>query len=396
MKKNLEGGFNKYLIGACVFLYVFFAFLHYFSQRPLWLDEQFVFASVESYNYGQIFGPLKTQQAFPRVYLALVKALSMPFDYHLLALRFLSLVFMLAAFFVWLKLYKQNTKNTWQLALLLLSFACSYRLTYYGAELKHYSMDVLTVALFSWYLGRQQKLVHEKPRRLDYGCVVCLPLLLFFSYSGLFVFWMVVWNLVLMVKRNQSLKFLLALSVLSSLTAFITFYQIDLRYSFQQKGILAYWQSYFLCTDSPGCFSETFFEGIKRLVVYWCGTEKWQYRAAVIFLPFFIYSLFRYGVRAVKEHKGKIFGLEAIVFTMFIELCILGALKYYPFTGERITLFFAPFVFYLVLKGMNDLRTSPVAGREGKLLGNIVIGYYIIYCLVCALNTLGVYVRLYQ
>lgn len=79
-------------IGLCL--------LHYFSQRPLWLDEGFVYQSLTTYSYEQIFGPLKTQQAFPRVHLSLIKFVSENAHYHLWAVRLCSLIAMITAFFV--------------------------------------------------------------------------------------------------------------------------------------------------------------------------------------------------------------------------------------------------------------------------------------------------------
>ena len=39
--------------------------LHYFSQRPLWLDEGFVLNNLQGLSFLEIFGPLRNAQGFP-------------------------------------------------------------------------------------------------------------------------------------------------------------------------------------------------------------------------------------------------------------------------------------------------------------------------------------------
>lgn len=383
----------QFLLAA---IFVALCLLHYFSLRPLWLDERFVFESLTTYSFSQIFGPLKTQQAFPRVYLAVIKIFSENFQYHLLAVRLCSLIAALTAFFCWLNIYRRKINNFQILFLAILSYVCSYRLTYYGAELKHYSMDVLTVVLYLLFVNLQSNIKDEKSKFWLYAGSCILPLTVFFSYSAIFVFWISIFNFYLLSRKDKKIAGLFWLNLAASLICVGIFYYIDLRFSFRQKGILQYWDSYFILTDSPLHFLDSIFEGIKRITVYWCGTEKWQYRMAVPFMPFFVYALFRYGIKALKEDGYKIIQVESLAFILFIELFILGILKFYPFTGERITLFIAPFVFYLILKGINDLGQIRLWGKAGKWSEGLFLSYYTVYCLICLFNTAKVYLKLYS
>ena len=58
---------------ACLILFLFLCFLHFFSQRPLWLDERFILKNMQELSYPQVFGPLKYSQAFPRLHLLIIK-----------------------------------------------------------------------------------------------------------------------------------------------------------------------------------------------------------------------------------------------------------------------------------------------------------------------------------
>ncbi len=374
-------------------LFIGLCLLHYFSQRPLWLDEGFVYESLTTYSSEQIFGPLKTQQAFPRVYLVFIKVISENFHYHLLALRLCALVAMMIAFLCWIQIYRRCISVPLILFLAILSFTCSYRLVYYGAELKHYSMDVLTVALYLLFFLLQAEGEIKKNVKWLWTGSVFLPATIFFSYSSLFVCWIASFNFFLMSRSNIGFRKYFRVNLICTLICAAVFYNIDLKYSFRQSGILQYWDSYFILTDSPLHFLDSIFEGIKRLVTYWCGTEKWHYRMAVPFIPFFLYALFRYGIKYIREDGFKIFRLESLMLVLFGELFLLGLGKFYPFTGERITLFLAPFVFYLILKGMDDLGKVKVGGRIWRMS---FLTYYGAYCFMCLVNTITVYIRLYQ
>jgi len=363
----------------CICLFVLLCTLHLSSQRPLWLDEDFVYQNLLKSEYSELFSVLEPAQSFPRVYLITIQALAIHFNYHVLALRFLPFVFMIAAFFLWLRIYRMTTGELPFLVLLMLSWACSYHLIYYAAELKPYSMDVFVGGAFLMYFQYLKRFETNPMTVLPVVVSLLIPFLIFFSYTSLFFVWMVPYNLLLLSRRNKKMLSILLWNVIVCVLCFVLFYFSDIQYSITAAGV-HYWDSYFLGTESFGAFFEPFGEGLKRYVVFWFGAGKFFRRGAVIFIPFFLYALVRFGCRRLKEDRFAIFHLESLAFILFIEAIIFGLLGKYPFTGGRITLFFAPFVFYLIIKGILSLRKFPIL-QKGFL------GYYGLYCCAALIAT---------
>ena len=195
--------FYKFLFAFCVSWFVFLCLLHYFSLRPPWLDEKFVLDSIENLSFRAIFGPLRHSQVFPRLYLILIKFLSERFSYNVLSLRFLPLLSMLFAFFIWAKVYKSAFSSRWEYLLALFSFSSSYHLSYYAAELKQYSMDVLVVGIFCLYIIYQRRYIEEKPTILFGIVTFLLPLALLFSYISFFLFWIVLYNFLFIARKDS-------------------------------------------------------------------------------------------------------------------------------------------------------------------------------------------------
>ncbi len=373
---------------ASIIAFVFIALLHYFSQRPLWMDEQYVFASIEGYHYGQIFGPLKTEQAFPRVYLVLIKFLSDIFNLHLLALRFFPLVAMFLAFYVWQKNYRLNIKEAGVWLLSIVGFAASFRMAYYAAELKPYSMDVLSVGLFVLYFYYQNQFLEKKSTRWFNLISMLMPFLLFFSYASLFVFWMIGFNFLWMLKRNKALLKPFFLNAVTSVICYFVLYQIDLKHFMYVSGYYSYWKNYFLGHTLKGFFTP-FGEGYVEIGTWWFGESRLCKKLGMVFLPFLFYSLVRYGWGTWKQNGFRIFTLENIFGVLFLELVVFSFLGHYPFTGDRITLFFAPFVFYLILKAIEDLKRVSYLYLFFK-------SYYIFYLGFCYLSSVYHFMLLYR
>ncbi|MFH0918672.1 MAG: hypothetical protein V1830_06015 [Candidatus Omnitrophota bacterium] len=80
---------------------------------------------------------------------------------------------------------------------------------------------------------------------------------------------------------------------------------------------------------------------------------------------------------------------EALGLVIFLELVILGILRRYPFTGARMTLFFAPLVYYLIIKGIGSLKMN-------KLLYFSLNTCYISFLVMCSINSLFAYLKLYN
>ncbi|MFH1504245.1 MAG: hypothetical protein ABIH08_02480 [Candidatus Omnitrophota bacterium] len=381
---------HKILFVFCSAWFVFLCFLHYFSARPLWLDENFILNNIKRLSPAAIFGPLKNSQAFPRVYLALIKYFSRIFNYSVFSLRLFPLISMVSGFFIWAKVYKREFSSQANYLLTLFVFSGSYYLSYYAAELKHYSMDVLAMSIFCFYLTYQRQYLDsaKAPSKLFMGATFLLPLTLLFSYSSFFVFWVVAYNFIFSVKNNSKFALFLAGYSFICFLFLIFIFFFDLRHTLSTAPLFSYWSDYFVDISSLTEFFKTFGEGLRKLAVWWFGNSTFFRRAAFIFIPVFVFSLFKFGIKSIKENKFKFLDINALALVVFIELFILGILKKYPFTGGRITLFFAPFVFYLIVQGINSFK------KIRPLYLSLII-FYIGFFLLCSLNSFLSYLRLY-
>ncbi|MDD5518133.1 MAG: hypothetical protein WC937_00245 [Candidatus Omnitrophota bacterium] len=377
----------KILFISCILWFVFLCLLHYFSLRPLWLDEELVFKNLQELSSLKLLGPLGYTQMFPRLYLIIINFFARGFDYNLLALRLPSLLCMFLAFFVWLKVFQQILPGKWQVLLAIFSFASSYRIIYYAAELKPYSMDVLVAGVFCWYLLCQKQLETKAPSKLFITVTFLLPFTLALSYSSFFFFWMVIYNYIFIVKKNHKAALLFALYSFLCLLIIISTYYFYLRY--ELSGSTVPWNNYFLGTQSFYSFIKPFGEGLRKLTTFWFGNSKFFIKAASFLIPIFVISLFGYGIRSLKKNKCRFLDADSIGLVIFLELVVLGILRKYPFTGARITLFFAPLIFFLIIKGIGSL----------KRIKPLYIGLntcYIAFLVMCSLNSFFAYLKLYN
>jgi hypothetical protein len=294
---------------------------------------------------------------------------------------------MLAAFFVWLRVFRHILPGKWQVLLAIFSFASSYRIIYYAAELKPYSMDVLVAGVFCWYLIRQQQLDTGAASKLFIAGTLLLPFTLALSYSSFFFFWMVIYNFIFIVNKNRQAAILLAAYSFLCLLTVIAIYYLYLRH--ELAGDPSGWNNYFLGTESFYSFIKPFGEGVRKLATFWFGNSKFFIRAASFLIPIFLLSLFGYGIRSLKRNKFRILEADSISLVIFLELVVMGILRKYPFTGARVTLFFSPLIFFLIIKGISSLKRI-------KPLYISLNTCYIAFLAMCSLNSLFAYLKLYN
>lgn len=375
---------------ACVALFFALCLLHFLSQRPLWLDENSILDNIRKLSYSQLLGPLDHAQVFPRIYLIIIKFLSGFFNYHVLSLRMLPLISMIAAYFVWMRIYKKVLGESWQYILAILSLSCSYYFTYYASEFKPYSMDVLVVGVFCLFLMHQKKWERQAPSWGAYALMALMPLALFFSYAGFFVFWIAGYNLLFIIKVNKKAWPLLIIYSILSLVFLGLIYNFDLKHSWGSTAVMSYWDSYFLSSDSFYRFMESFWEGVRRLSTFWFGKEKIFIRSASFLIPVFVYAIVRHGFTPWgRKDRFRIFSIESLTAVLFSELFVFGILKKYPFTAGRITLFLAPFIFYGFVRAIHDLKRF-------KVLHYVFLGSYLVLLAAGALNSFKIYLGFYQ
>jgi hypothetical protein len=329
-----------YLVICCV---------SYAHQRPLWNDEAAVFLSVDQLEPIDFFTrELVGGQIFPRAYLFSIQQISRPFNLSLLSLRFLSFVFMLSAFFCWMHIISQEFKNRFHYLTYILAWCASAALIFYSAELKQYSMDVLSSGLFMLFLYYQPNLEKEGNRR-KYNCLLALlPALIFFSYTSFFFFIFPLYNLFLSQKDNKSLRSSMATYVVSLAVCSIVVYLFDMRL----RTVHGY-NDYFIYLTSFGDFFKTWGEGTSNLFAR-CLVERPRIVKKIV-LGFFVFGVINMFVSFfsnIKKENYRMHSIKVIALVVYLELFIMGCLKKYPFSVPRTSLFFSPMVLFLTIDGI--------------------------------------------
>ncbi|MDH3733662.1 MAG: glycosyltransferase family 39 protein [Gemmatimonadota bacterium] len=121
-------------------------FAHFLSGRSLWLDEAMIALNIDQRSFSELSAALDFNQAAPLGFLWLEKLAVLPFGTSELALRFWPFVAGLAALAVFAVLARRLLSPGAAVFAFTL-FALSTSLTYYSAEVKQYSFDVLLACL---------------------------------------------------------------------------------------------------------------------------------------------------------------------------------------------------------------------------------------------------------
>lgn len=358
--------------------------VHYFSQRPLWNDELAVFDSIQDFYPSDFFTrELETFQVFPRLYLFYIQSFAKLFDNSVLSLRFFSLVCMMAAFAVWVRVARRELKNPLEFLAFVLCWAASAPLIYYSAELKQYSMDVLVSGIFMSFLYTQEKLRSSVGDRRYMMMLVFLPVLVMFSYPAYFFLAFPLWNLAAAVKTDRSqLKFILA--YFCSLVVFVTCsYLFDIR--LRPVDIVSFgFNDYFISTDSVKGFFQTFGEFVNNIFSRWFVELPKVYRKlARFFMLFGLVTLFAAFFKDIGKGGWKFVSVSTVALVVFAELVCVGMLRKYPVGVPRTVLFFCPMLLILTLQGISSLKTL------NRYVYFLILGAFLIYLSVVAVGLFG-------
>jgi glucan phosphoethanolaminetransferase (alkaline phosphatase superfamily) len=106
-------------------------------------------------------------------------------------------------------------------------------------------------------------------------------------------------------------------------------------------------------------------------------------------MPFALIAIGKSFWVSLKDNKGKILDISSICGVLIIELFILGVFKIYPFTGSRITLFIAPFIFFMIVQGIYLVRKI-------KLIFVPLLSVYIIFLSGVSYHLLWFYLNFYK
>lgn len=346
---------------ALIGWYVLLILVHYTNQRPLWLDEQLVFINIKDNAPGVLFTqPLAHDQQFPRLYLFTVQWFSSHFQFSLLSLRLCSFICMLGAFGIWLLLIRRMLESAQERLAFVACWAGSIPLIYYAAELKPYSMDVFAAAFFLLFLYHQQDL-QKKSAGLHRFIVCALPLLGLWSYPAFLMLIFPAWNILRM--RQNSWRADLGLYALICTVVLACVYWFDLRVG-NGAALKVYWEGSFISFESVGKFFSTTFEGINNLICRWFADHpKWIRAVARGFMIFALWEMAAGFKDQLKKDGGLFRSVGSIALIVFMQLYVLCALKLYAFPVPRASLFFAPMLLLLAVKGFGRLGRAGVAVR---------------------------------
>ncbi|MCR4337567.1 MAG: hypothetical protein NUV91_07160, partial [Candidatus Omnitrophica bacterium] len=353
--------------------------LHYFNLRTLWLDEYQVFRSLATFAPIDFFTKeLITGQIFPRLYLFLIQRISEPFDWHVLSLRLLSYLSMTTAFLIWLKIANYELKSKEEYFAFVLSWTASIPLIYYASELKPYSMDVMTTAIFLLFIYNQKKLEEGNPK-VYFGLLSALPLLGLFSYPAFLFFIFPLYNL-LTTKSPLRQKALICY-LISGIAAIACLYFFDLRITQATTGKQSF-HDYAISFASAGEFFKTWGEGTMNLISRWFTEQpKLLKKLGLIFTPFGLIYIF-YAFFSHFKREGFAFrSINTVALVIYAELFLLGALQKYPFSVPRTSLFFCPIVLLMTVKGLQLLK---------KIHPRIHQIFLSLYCLFLIFVTIGI------
>lgn len=368
----VSSDFLKKLTLAIMWWYVLLCLAHWLGQRPLWLDEFNVFLSVRDFAPQEFFTQkLLGGQIFPKLYLFLVQGVAEPFGLQVLSLRFLSFAAMMSAFYLWMKIMRQEFRDPFSYLLYALSWAGSALLVYYAAELKPYSMDVLVSAIFITFIYRAAELRQKQPR-LYLLVLALLPLLSWLSYPAFLFLGFPLYNLLREKDKGGFWKKSLFLYSVSLLMALVSLYLLDLRYAPSTKT-----QGFdnAISFASVGDFFESWWDGTTNLFCrFWAERPRLLKHIAMPFgilgFGYMFYSFFK----NFAQDQYRFISLRTIPLVIYLELFFLGVLKKYPFSVNRTVLFFCPIVLFLVVEFLQTLRQI---NRYGGMAAQVIYAAFL-------------------
>lgn len=373
-----------YVWSVCC-LFILLCTIHYVRGRPLWLDELEVLRSIKLNGTMDFFTqPLQHHQIFPRVYLCLIQKISRCFGLSVWGLRFLSFISMLGAFAVWSRVGRLALKNNLQFFVFLCCWTASVRLIYYSAELKPYSTDVLAAGIFTWFLYRQESLAKELPHQKYTALLMLLPLLGLFSYPAFLFMMFPLYNLFLTQTTSKRQWQHIGLYVMVFMLVVAAVYWVDVRTS-QATTDTQGFCNYALSFQSVPHFLRSFSEGTMNLFSGWF-TEQPRYmkRAGIVFMIFGMFFIPWAFVRECRKKDRRIASVEIMALLLYFELLLLGALKKYPFTVPRTSLFYCPIVFLMTIKGVGLVKTY------NERLYRLIMAGFMVFLLVVSIGIMKV------
>lgn len=337
------------VIGA---LGVLFRSIQYIHNRSLWLDEAMLAMNLLDRSFRQLLQPLDYNQAAPIGFLFAVKMITKLAGASEFALRlipFVSSILLLPLFYYTAR--KFLSKNMALAGLFFISFSPS--LIYYASEFKPYASDALIcLSLFLLAINFVEK---NGPVGVALILGAAGALASWFSYPAVFVLAGIGLTLAGYAIHSRNKRQLILLAVIGTvwLASFVLQYFISLHRLEQNQVLDTFWQSYF-APFPPHNFADIQWY-IDHSLDILQSTTRITLQGLVLF-GFLLGSLAYY-----RQNR--------LVFFLLVSslpfLLAASALHRYPII-ERMLIFFTPFLFLILLKGVEYLRNLLV--REAGLI----------------------------
>jgi len=201
--------------------------------------------------------------------------------------------------------------------------------------------------------------------------------------------WVIAYNYLFFLRKKKEIRrpFIVYAGLCAIFCSLL--YYFDIQYSLRVKFMQSYWNNAFIDISSLYNFMKSFTNGLQNLMVRWFLEEKIAKSIANVFMPFALFAICRSLWSSLKAHKGKVLDINALCGILIAELFFLGVMRMYPFTGSRVTLFIAPFIFYMIVKGI--YLTERI-----KLIFYSLLSFYILFLSGISYSLLMFYLDFYK
>ena len=314
---------------------------HYFARTAYWHDEASLVLNVfEKTALQLVGGPLDSAQAAAPGFLAIERGVHVLLGRSELAMRLPPMLAAVAGIALFAHLAWRTCGRQWPpVALLLIAiWACSERLIWHAAEAKQYSFDVLvSLLLLAVALTESRTAVWRTA-----SCAAVATVAIWLSHPTAFVFGGVSLALLPYVwreRRRAGAAAWFACNVAFGLS-FAALYVVSVRNQ-QVNALYEYWAAGFVPFAEPWVIPIWLLRQLAGIANYAFDL------GGPVLLPLGVvggYAMWRTSPRQRQ--------MLAILLTPFGLVLVASAIRQYPFSGSRLTLFLTPNVFLLTGFGL--------------------------------------------
>lgn len=317
----------------------------YLQNRALWHDEAKLALNIMDKNFFELLFPLDYHQGAPILFLLLEKVSITLFGPSELALRLLPLLSSFLGLVIFYKLAKHLFDWKFVLAALFL-FVFSYKLVYYGQEVKQYSFDV-TVSLALVYMLVRFRPLKRPSLKVFFLFSVVGGVALWLSHASLFILPGVGIVLATNCFKERSTKCFLGLGVVIAfwLLNFAALYFIQLKSLMSNEVMLNFWQRGFLPPPTNLQNIGIVYRRLVQFVTYSGFHRSWL----SLVTPLFLIG----SINIFLNKKSESF----LVLLPFCLTLFAAALHTYSFSN-RLILFLVPFFYIVIVHGLSVLTRN--------------------------------------